>query len=659
MTDRSRLSLAGAAARAGTLAGTALLVATFGTPPAVGAPTHYPFPAPGTTGTTGAPAPRAAAGGGEVFFGVPELPHAGTSAAAPSGASTAAPVAAGTPAAAAGAPAAVGSAPVAATAATAIPDGMPNGRGSYEDLVALWTEFLEWTDPERARGLNPKNDVAGLTTDVYPDYGTAAVEQRRERMRALQARLADMGVARWTRSQQVDWLAVRAKFDEHDFTLSVSRPWSRDPGFYADQMLRITFTTLPVRGDALREVRRRLQAIPKLVEQAERNLTEGAADLADLALHNLTSQDGVNHGFPYREVPPAGVVGWYADLLARVEKQQPELRRDVLAAKRAVEQYRDWLVEKRPTMTAQAGVGAELFDWYVKHVKLMPYTSEQMLTLGTRELQRLWALYAIEQHRNRRLPPLELSKSAEEYRARIAATDAHVREYLRAEEIVTIPPFIRQLSMNVPWIVRKSGPNFWEQIQYRDPSPDHVHAVIPGHSFDDIVERANTHPIRGKISDGVRVEGWGVYLEEAMLHAGMFAHSPRINELIYLFGIFRAVRVNADIWLQTNRMKVDEVVKYWMNWTPYLDRDVARVDAEIYLRRPPGYGLGYMIGMIQMQQLLADVKHQQGDAFVLRDFHDRFLAVGRLPMSLVRYEMTGLDDEVQPLWKREPMPVRR
>jgi hypothetical protein len=624
---------------------------------------NYPFPAPGTP-TAAAAKPAAQPESAAVYFGVEGMPVA-TGAAARGAPAETRPLVAGNVAGSAAATATsavVVGTPAAAPATAAsgpIPEGMPNGKGSYEDLVALWTEFLEWTDPERARGLNPKNDVAGQTTDAAPDYGPAAIEARRERMRGYQARLADMAVARWPRAQQIDYLAVRAKFDEHDFTLNVSRPWSRDPGFYADQMLRVTFTSLPLEGDALKEVRRRLKAIPKLVEQAERNLTEGAADLADLALHNLTTQDGVNHGYPYREVPPAGIVGWYADLLARVEKQQPALRGDVLAAKRAVEQYRDWLVGKRPTMTAEAGVGPELFDWYIRHVKLMPYTSEQMLTLGTRELQRLWALYGIEQHRNRNLPPLELAKSAEEYRAKIAATDAHVRKYLRDEQIITIPPFIDRLSINVPWIVRPTGPNYWEQIQYRDPSPDHVHAVIPGHSFDDLMERANRHPIRGKISDGVRVEGWGTYLEEAMLHAGMFAHEPRINELIYVFGIFRAVRVNADIWLQTNRMKVDDVVQYWMKWTPFLDRDVARVDAEIYIRRPPGYGLGYMMGMLQMQQLLADVKHQQGDRFVLRDFHDRFQAVGRLPLSLVRYELTGLDDEIRPLWKREPMPLRR
>ena len=309
-------------------------------------------------------------------------------------------------------------------------------------------------------------------------------------------------------------------------------------------------------------------------------------------------------------------------------------------------------------MTGKAGVGKAAFDWYLKHVKLMPYDSDDIVTLGKRELDRLWALYALERHRNRNEPEIVISQSGEEYQGRIDATDERIRSWLVEEEIITIPDYINELSTNVPWIVRPGGPNYWEAVQYRDPTPDHLHAVIPGHRFDGVVERNNDHPIRGRLTSGARAEGWGVYLEEGMMHAGLLEDKPRVRELIYIFGIFRAARVPADVWLQLNEMTVSEVVDYWIERTPYLDEDVARVDAEIYLRRPPGYGLGYTIGMLQMQNLLADARVVRGDDFVLKDFHDEFMARGRLPLSLIRWEMTGLDDQVEALWTREPMPRR-
>jgi len=537
-------------------------------------------------------------------------------------------------------------------------DGMPDGSGSYDDLVELYGEFLEWKDPAKANRTNPLRDVAGQTTDVYPDYGSAAVDARRDKMADFQKRLKDMAVVDWPLSQQAEYLAVRSRFDQHQFILDVSRPWSRDPGFYVDQTLRVTFTDLPVGGDELADVRRKLGAIPGLVEQAKRNLDEVAADYADLAIFNLTHADGVGHGYPYREVPPPGVLGWYNDFLGRATAKQPDIANDVEAARDAIQGYLDWLEDNRSKMTAKAGVGKAAFDWYLKHVKLMPYDSDDIVVLGKRELDRLWSIYALERHRNRNLPEIQISQNAEEYQSRIDAVDRRIRNFLVDEEIITIPDYIDKLGTNVPWIVRPDGPNYWEAVQFRDPTPDHLHAVIPGHRFDGVVERNNDHPIRGRLTSGARAEGWGVYLEEGMLHAGLMEDQPRVRELIYIFGIFRAARVPADVWLQLNQMSVSEVVDYWMERTPYLDENVARVDAEIYLRRPPGYGLGYTIGMLQMQNLLADRRIQLGDDFVLKDFHDEFMAAGRLPLSVIRWEMTGLDDQIEKLWTREPIPRR-
>ena len=63
-----------------------------------------------------------------------------------------------------------------------------------------------------------------------------------------------------------------------------------------------------------------------------------------------------------------------------------------------------------------------------------------------------------------------------------------------------------------------------------------------------------------------------------------------------------------------------------------------------------------MTGMVQMQELLADRKRQLGDAFNLREFHDSLMQSGRLPLLVLRNEMTGQDDELVDLWNREPLP---
>jgi hypothetical protein len=531
--------------------------------------------------------------------------------------------------------------------AIAYQDTLPVGKGSYDDFVELFQEFAEWRQAQRA-------DLAVL------DYSQAAVDRRIARVHDFQRRIADMGVLEWNRSQRAEYLAALALLDEQEFLLRVYRPWSRDPGFYVDQMQRVSFTELPVAGQDRDLLIQRLERISELTASATANLRDVPADFAAFALHNLSNSDGVNHGHPYREVPPDGVLGWFDDLLGRALDHQPELADEVRRARAAAQELNDWLVENRADMTSRAGIGEELLDWYLMHVKYMPYSSRDIVVLGQRELERNWAFMTLDRHRYRDLPEIELPGSRDEYEQRIAAVDAEIRAFLVEEDFITIPDYIprdfREMGFNVPWQVRDGGLNYWEQIQYRDPSPDHWHAVIPGHRFDGRVLSRMTHPVRRHIRDGGRAEGWALYLEEAPLQLGFYDESrQRTRELIYNFAVFRAARTLGDVWLQRNQMSADEAVAYWMEMTPYLDVDVARVDAEIYLRRPPGYGLGYTIGSFQMYKLLGERKRQLGDDFLLRDFHDQFMAAGGLPIALIRYEMTGLDDEVRQFFDRTPL----
>ncbi len=518
--------------------------------------------------------------------------------------------------------------------------GMPDGEGSYEDLKSLFDEFLTWRSPEATNGV--------------VDYSPAAIRDRQAEMRRYQQRLRDMAVTDWPRAQQVDYLVVQAHFDEQDFILNITQPWKRDPNFYAADLLNVAFTELPAAGEDLKTLEAKLAATPAMLAAAKENLTDIAGDYADFAIFNLTNSDNVNHLHPYREVPPAGAIGWYEDLLERTD-EQPALRPLVSAALDALKDYHQWLVENRASMTALNGVGKEHLDWYVKHVKILPYTSDQILAVAEAEKDRLLSFLTLEEHRNRDIPKIALPQSKEEYEARLAATDERIRTFLKEEEFITIPSYIpddwRELGFNVPFMEREVL-NFWEQVQFRDPTPDHLHAVIPGHRMDTRIENHISHPIR-KVSFGDRREGWAVYLEEAALQAGLLDDQPRTRELIYVFGLWRAVRTVGDVRNQTNEYTTNETIDYWMKWTPYLDRGVARKYS--YLRPTPAHTLHYTMGAIQMRRLLADRKNQLGEKFILKQFHDELMSHGRIPVALIRYEMLGDEEDIRDFWNRTPL----
>jgi hypothetical protein len=136
-------------------------------------------------------------------------------------------------------------------------NGPPDGQGSYEGLVALFSVFHEWKTPK--------------AVDGNIDYSPEAVDKRRAELRDFQAKLPDFSVAQWDRHQQVDYLAVRAQMDLQDFTLNVTKPWARDPGMYIDKVRRLAYTELPLTGDALTAFREQLRTIPTYFAQAQIN----------------------------------------------------------------------------------------------------------------------------------------------------------------------------------------------------------------------------------------------------------------------------------------------------------------------------------------------------------------------------------------------------
>jgi uncharacterized protein (DUF885 family) len=521
---------------------------------------------------------------------------------------------------------------------------------SYDALVALYNEIRADSQP--------------AITDGVPDYRPAAVSVRQAKVAEFRRRLAAISPSNWSVAQRVDYLLVQAQLNALDFQFRVQHPWTSDPGLYLDVVERAAYAELPVRGDALVALRTRLNAVPSTLAQARANLTSPAGEYAKLAIHDLETASGVtdtvaagSHGTPTRAAQPAGAHGWYVDFIDRAKTQQPELVPAAQKALAAVDDFDSWLKQNLSKMTAPAGVGRANFDWYVKYVRYMPYTMDDSVKTGLEEYERAMAFLALERHKNRNLPEIALPTSKEEYDKRMADAQDAIRAFITKNDILTIPDFASvRLAQNVPWTERPGGKlNFWEEIQFRDPRPDTVHATLPGHAFDLLVHQHDKRPIRGSYVDSGRQEGWGFYLEESMLQLGFLDDVPRTKELYYIFQAARGVRDPAEANLHLNKWTIDQAVQYMMEKVPYMDADVARIDAAAYLRKPSG-GLSYQMGKMQMFKLVGDREHQLGDKFNLREFNDAFFASGMIPISLIRWEITGLDDEVKEFWNVPDIP---
>jgi len=507
---------------------------------------------------------------------------------------------------------------------------------NYEDLVGLFKEFREFHKPKVTRGV--------------PDYTPAGMEERSRGLKDLQKRLAAIDPGKWPISRRVDYHLVRAEMNGVDFDHRVLRPWARDPAFYSvlsrfehTQCGAMHIPRLPVPDDSIAEFRTKLQAVGEILSQAKENLTEAAADLVLLGARVKKRESGA-----------------FRKLITGLTEHHPDLVADAERALAAIDDFSEWLEENKSRMAAPAGVGIENYNWCLRNVYLFPYTWDEVRVIVDREYQRSVAFLKLEEKRNSNLPALEPAATEAEYRGRFNEAARHLMDFLREKDIFTIPDYMKPRYMETegPGLDKPRGGvrNFFQQCLDRDPLPLRPHDFV-GHGPDGQRVKRDDRPIRGLwhlgFVDCIRSEGLATGAEEMLMHAGLLDERPRSRELTYILLAFRAARAAADLKMHSNELTFTEAIRYCAEWTPYgwlrEDGFLAWDDLELYLRQP-GYGMGYLMGKVRLEQLLADRARQLGRKFDLREFMDEFLAAGMIPMALARWEMTGLDDEIKKLW---------
>ncbi len=509
------------------------------------------------------------------------------------------------------------------------------GSGNYADLVSLFNEFREIQRP--------------TITDGIHDYSAAATEKQYRQLKTIQSRLAAIDPGSWPVSEQVDYHMVRAEMNALEFYHRVLKPWSRFPTFYLRTRMgtgSTIYDTLPI-GDVpapeneIDEILAMLTSAPKIYEQAKINLMDPVRDNAELAIG--WSEDEIEY---------------YDGVVARVNEQLPDMAPEADRARSAAVAYRDWLIENRDTMTAPAGVGIENYNWWLKNVLLFPYTWDELLVLAERDYERAYSVLKLTENRNRDLPELEAVSSAAEYKQRWSKFEGHILRFLRDNEIFTVPDYLKPTGADT-WWNEPGGLGVQEFfLKCRDLNPlAEISHGLTGHTFFWHRHERDDRPIRGAYPqfrmEMLIDEGLAFALEELLLNAGLYDEYPRGEEITYIAQVFRAVRMLTDLKIHSNELTLEDATRYYVEKTPYGwahgDSYNTLHDIDMGIINP-GYAMAYMGGKFQIDGLLADQAHRLGEDFSLKEFMDDMFAAGAVPFSLLRWEMTGLDDEVRKLW---------
>ena len=524
----------------------------------------------------------------------------------------------------------------------------------YENLVSLFREFRAYQQGDSGNIQSYSQSgwiLSGL--DDSPDFSASAMAEQFGQLRVFQERLASIDPANWPIEQQADYHLVRAEMNGYEFQHRVLSPWSKDPGFYNDVIATLgEVSELPLQENEIADLQSKIGSIPELVEQAKTNLNDLSLIAADLATLAILSVGDTRSSFE--------------SLAQDLAIHHPELVAEVGAALAAIDDYEDWIRANENRMTGSAGVGRDNYNWLLRNVYLFPYTWDDIRTIVELEDNRVIAFQRLEENRNRDVPALRPVQSQAEYRESIEEAVDHIMGFLREGEIFTMEDYLvpddyyetrfagKGYLLDDPW---PETHDYFFNFSHREAVMENTHELV-GHHFDLLRARRDDRVIRGgerpyKISTA-RDEGLAFALEELLMHAGYLdGRNPHGREIAYEQAAFRTVRALSDIYMHSGDWSLDEATRFCIDNAPH--GELLEGSHHLWFEldttlRGVGHHMLMVMGKVQFMKLMRDRANQLGDDFHLRDFLDEVYASGQIPWSLIRWEMTGYDDEVTQLW---------
>jgi uncharacterized protein (DUF885 family) len=563
--------------------------------------------------------------------------------------------------------------------------------GAFEAAARAFIEDYLRAYPETATELGDHRYDAHLT-----EYSAASRDEKVAMLRRHRDALARIDVGALTGANRVDARMLALRIDAMLFQLLEERPHEWNPLSYNDSLANSVyifvsrdFATVEQR---LRSLARRLEAMPRVLEEMRANLKTAPRIHTETAIQ----QTGGAINLVQQGLEPLLAKLPAFNAATRPAEMSP-MRRELEAARQraiaALTDHKKWLEsDLLPRANGEFRLGAERFRRKLRFALDSELSPEEILARAERELVTTTdALYAtalpLYQKYRGRAADRSVSRSdvirAVFYRlAEKAPTDETVVErakeitaaatkFTRERDLVTVPEtplrvivlpeFQRGVAVaycEPPGALEPGGETFFKVSptpaswtperkksffrEYNDYMLHDlcIHEATPGHYLQ--LAHANTFKaptlVRAIWRSGTFVEGWAVYAERIMADAGFGGPEVRMQQLkMRLRMLINAILDNK---VHTAGMTEKEAMDLMMQRGFQEEGEAAgkwrrACQSSTQLST-------YFVGAIEHDDLRADAEKKaaaRGEKFNLKQYHDTVLSLGSPPVKYVRQEM--------------------
>ena len=515
-----------------------------------------------------------------------------------------------------------------------------NKSKNYTTLVELFTQWRIFEQPPLLNGA--------------PDYTVASFNRRQPNFIQLRKKLLSIDTVGWSIKEKVDWRIIWAEMNGYDFNVRILKPWQRDPAFYKSiytersdvpahegpthhMVTDVWKYNFPLTANDRKVFISSLKGIAALNNQAKINLTGNAKELWIAGIRDIQTQSDD-----------------LAEIMTKpgcaTDKELTQLLKEGIASTNDLVQ---WLEKQSVKKTGASGIGKENYNWYQKNVHLVPLTWDDQVLLLKRELTRSWAALKMEEHRNRKLPLLELANTPEANNILAEKSLKSLIQFINTQEVLTIKPYFDSaIRAHKLGFFPTEKRNFFQITAAYDPRPLYSHFY---HWFElarmDIEHNQNEirrSPLLYNLFD-TRNEGLATTVEETFMQAGLYDDNPRVKEIVYIMLAQRASRGLGSLYSHANMLTMEEAGKIHSNYTPRgwmkTEKKLLLFEQHLFMRQP-GYGSSYIVGKYLLENAMAEVAKRNellNKAFSIKDFLDQLNEIGCIPASLSAWEISGID----------------
>jgi uncharacterized protein (DUF885 family) len=165
-----------------------------------------------------------------------------------------------------------------------------------------------------------------------------------------------------------------------------------------------------------------------------------------------------------------------------------------------------------------------------------------------------------------------------------------------------------------------------------------LHECEPGHSFQAALsEEQKTLPrFRQNLYFSGYGEGWGLYCEWLGNEMGIYRNPyERFGQQSY--AMWRAARLVIDTGIHRYGWSREQAIDYLASHTALSQHEV-ETEVDRYISWP-GQALSYKLGELTIRRLRAEAEAKLGPKFDLKRFHDTFLDMGAVPLTVLEQQM--------------------